>query len=74
MFERVMAAREPLRRHANRTPVVTSRALNRWVGAGVFFKCEDFQRVGAFRFRGAFNAIVQLTATEENRARGSTDP
>ncbi|NTU49105.1 MAG: pyridoxal-phosphate dependent enzyme, partial [Syntrophobacteraceae bacterium] len=67
MFERVMAAQERLRGHANRTPVMTSRTLNQWVGAEVFFKCENLQRVGAFKFRGAFNAISQLTAEEKGR-------
>lgn len=67
MFERVTAAQERLRGHANRTPVMTSRTLNQWVGAEVFFKCENFQRVGAFKFRGALNAIAQLTPEEKWR-------
>jgi threonine dehydratase len=61
MFERVKAARERLRGYANVTPVMTSRTLNELVGMEVFLKCENFQRVGAFKFRGAFNAISQLT-------------
>lgn len=44
----------------NRTPVITSRTLNRQSGCRVFLKCENFQRVGAFKFRGAYNAISQL--------------
>jgi threonine dehydratase len=68
MFERVKAARERLRGHANVTPVMTSRFLNESVGAEVFLKCENFQRVGAFKFRGAFNTISQLT--DEQRDRG----
>ncbi|MCA9981396.1 MAG: pyridoxal-phosphate dependent enzyme, partial [Anaerolineales bacterium] len=46
---------------ANLTPVMTSRTLNEQTGAHVFCKCENFQRVGAFKFRGAYNAISQLT-------------
>ena len=61
MFERVKAARERLQGYANITPVMTSRFLNQSVGAEVFLKCENFQRVGAFKFRGAFNTISQLT-------------
>jgi threonine dehydratase len=61
MFERIKAARERLRGYANVTPIMTSRTLNNSVGAEVFLKCENFQRVGAFKFRGAFNAISQLT-------------
>jgi threonine dehydratase len=68
MFEKVKAAKERLRGHANVTPVMTSRTLNRRVGAEVFLKCENYQRVGAFKFRGAFNAISQLS--DDKKARG----
>ncbi|MGD2049538.1 MAG: pyridoxal-phosphate dependent enzyme [Chloroflexota bacterium] len=53
---------------ANRTPVMTSRTLNGRVGGQVYLKCENFQRVGAFKFRGAYHAISQLS--EERRAAG----
>ncbi|RDU98780.1 threo-3-hydroxy-L-aspartate ammonia-lyase [Trinickia dinghuensis] len=46
---------------ANRTPVQTSRTLNEIVGADVFIKCENFQRMGAFKFRGAFNALSKFS-------------
>ncbi len=49
---------------ANRTPVMTSRTLNSRCGCRVFLKCENFQRVGAFKFRGAFNAVAQLKPDE----------
>ena len=54
---------------ANRTPVVTSRGVDRRVGVGtrVFFKCENFQRGGAFKFRGAYNRLVALTPEERTR-------
>lgn len=67
MFERVKAARERLRGYANITPVMTSRILNELVGMEVFLKCENFQRVGAFKFRGAFNTISQLTDQQKER-------
>ena len=51
----------------HRTPVLTSRYFNRRVGAELFFKCENFQRVGAFKFRGACNAIAALSAEEGGR-------
>ncbi|MBA2448068.1 MAG: pyridoxal-phosphate dependent enzyme [Chloroflexi bacterium] len=59
-----------LRGVANRTPVVTSRSVDRRVGVGtrVFFKCENLQRGGAFKFRGAYNRLAALTPDE--RARG----
>ncbi len=56
----VAAAASRLAGVANRTPVATSRTLNSLVGQEVYFKCENFQRVGAFKFRGAYNAISQL--------------
>jgi threonine dehydratase len=68
MFGRIEAARERLRGWAAVTPVQTSRTLNRMVGADVFLKCENFQRVGAFKFRGAYNAVSLLS--EEEKARG----
>lgn len=46
---------------ANRTPVMTSRTLDERIGGHVFLKCENFQRVGAFKFRGAYHAISQLS-------------
>lgn len=49
----------------NKTPVMTSRTLNERVGCEVFLKCENFQRVGAFKFRGAYNAISQLSPTQK---------
>lgn len=53
---------------AHRTPVVTSRLLDERLGASVFLKCENLQRMGAFKFRGAYNALAQLTP--EQRAAG----
>jgi threo-3-hydroxy-L-aspartate ammonia-lyase len=64
----VQAAVRRLEGHAYRTPVMTSRAVDESLGATVFFKCENFQRVGAFKFRGAFNALSSLPAAA--RARG----
>ncbi|HEY0019994.1 MAG TPA: threo-3-hydroxy-L-aspartate ammonia-lyase [Longimicrobium sp.] len=64
----VRAAAELLRGVAHRTPVMTSRTLDERLGATVFFKCENLQRGGAFKFRGAYNAVSRLT--DEERARG----
>ncbi|MEU4390344.1 threo-3-hydroxy-L-aspartate ammonia-lyase [Kribbella sp. NPDC023855] len=57
----VQAAAERIAGVAHRTPVLTSRTLNERVGAEVFLKAENFQRIGAFKFRGAFNAISRLS-------------
>jgi threonine dehydratase len=64
----VAAASARLLGHAHRTPVMTSRTVDERTGAQVFFKCENFQRMGAFKFRGAFNALAQLS--DEARRRG----
>ncbi|MCC5822426.1 MAG: pyridoxal-phosphate dependent enzyme [Planctomycetes bacterium] len=62
-IDHVRAAAERLRGVANRTPAVTSRTVDRLTGAEVVFKCENLQRVGAFKFRGAYNAVTQLPET-----------
>jgi len=67
LFRRVTDATERLRGVAHVTPVVTSRWLDERLGAAVFLKCESFQRIGAFKFRGAYNAISRLSADERRR-------
>ena len=67
-FEDVAAAHERIRAQARRTPVLTSATIDARTGASVHFKCENLQRMGAFKFRGAFNALSQLTP--EARRRG----
>lgn len=64
----ITAASDHLMGIAHRTPVLSSRTLDERLGARVFLKCENLQRMGAFKFRGAYNRLVQLSATE--RARG----
>jgi threonine dehydratase len=64
----VRAARERIAPHVHRTPVLTSRSIDERLGCRVFFKCEIFQRVGAFKARGAFSRLTLLTP--EERARG----
>jgi len=59
-FADVVAAAERLRGRAHRTPVLRSATADARSGASLFFKCENFQRMGAFKFRGAFNAIAKL--------------
>ena len=64
-FSDVQSAAQQITGVANRTPVVTSRTFNERVGYQVFFKCENLQRVGAFKFRGAYNALSRLNETEK---------
>ncbi len=59
-FDDVARAAERLRGVAHRTPVITSRTLDERTGARVFLKAENFQRMGAFKFRGAYNRLAQL--------------
>jgi threonine dehydratase len=63
----IRMAAERIRPFAHRTPVVTCASLDRAVGAQVFLKCENLQRVGAFKFRGACNAVFSLTDQEAAR-------
>jgi len=63
----VAAAAERLAGHAHRTPAMTSHTVDERTGAEVFFKCENLQRMGAFKFRGAYNAMSRLSADERER-------
>jgi threonine dehydratase len=66
-FADVRAAAELLRGVAHRTPVLQSRTLDRRCGAQIFVKCENLQRMGAFKFRGAYNFLSSLSAGERGR-------
>lgn len=65
VYDDVVAAAQRIEGHANRTPVMTSRTVNEEFGAEVFFKCENYQRMGAFKFRGAMNALAQFTPAQK---------
>ncbi|MBK8070625.1 MAG: threo-3-hydroxy-L-aspartate ammonia-lyase [Ramlibacter sp.] len=64
-FADVQSAASRLRGHAHRTPVLRSATADARLGAQLFFKCENFQRMGAFKFRGAFNALSQFTPQQK---------
>ncbi|MBU9452725.1 threo-3-hydroxy-L-aspartate ammonia-lyase [Burkholderia multivorans] len=66
-FDDVAAAAARIAGHAHRTPVMTSRTVDDALGAQVFFKCENLQRMGAFKFRGAFNALSRFDAEQRRR-------
>jgi threonine dehydratase len=66
-LEDLLAAAERIRHHVHRTPVATSRTLERELGAQVFFKCENLQKVGAFKARGATNAVLALDPQAASR-------
>jgi threo-3-hydroxy-L-aspartate ammonia-lyase len=63
-YDDVAAAAMRLAGHAHRTPVLTSRTIDDELDASVYFKCENFQRMGAFKFRGAFNALSCFDAAQ----------
>ena len=67
-FDDILAAAERLQGQVHRTPIAHGRSLDAAAGMGVWLKCEQFQRAGAFKFRGAYNKIATLPA--EQRARG----
>jgi threonine dehydratase len=66
-YENVKAAARTLEGIARRTPVLTSRLVDAAVGAQVHFKCENFQRAGAFKFRGAYNALSRFSDAQKRR-------
>ena len=66
-FDDVARAHERIKGKAHRTPVLSSATVDALTGARVFFKPENLQRMGAFKFRGAYNALSQLTAEEKRR-------
>ena len=63
-YQDVVAASERIAGVAHRTPVLTSRTANEELGAHVFFKCENMQRMGAFKFRGGYNALAKFDAAQ----------
>jgi threonine dehydratase len=66
-FDDIEAAHARLRGVAHRTPALSSRSVDAATGAKVRFKCENLQRMGAFKFRGAYNALAQLTEDQKRR-------
>ena len=65
--EAILASHQRIQPYIHRTPVLSSQGINTMVGAKLFFKCENFQKMGAFKMRGATNAILQLTQEQRNR-------
>ncbi|HEY5510585.1 MAG TPA: pyridoxal-phosphate dependent enzyme, partial [Prolixibacteraceae bacterium] len=63
-FEDIRTAHELIKPYIHQTPVLTSKSINALMGCELFFKCENFQKVGAFKFRGATNAVFSLSDAE----------
>ena len=66
-FEDIQKAHQRIAPFIHRTPVLTSTTINRMCGGEIFFKCENFQKAGAFKIRGACNAVFSLTDEEAKR-------
>ena len=64
IFADIEKAHDRIRPFIHKTPVLTSQSINQIVGAELYFKCENFQKVGAFKFRGACNSVFSLTPEE----------
>ena len=60
VFDNILEAYERIKHQVKHTPVLTSQSINDILGCSIFFKCENFQKVGAFKFRGASNAVLSL--------------
>jgi len=71
VFEDVLKAHDLIRKYIHRTPVLTSRSINQITGAEIFFKCENLQKTGAFKFRGACNAIFSLNEKDAQKGVGT---
>jgi threonine dehydratase len=67
VYADVEKAHQIVRKYAHRTPVLTSAGINKMVGGELFFKCENLQKVGAFKFRGACNAVFSLSEEEAQK-------
>lgn len=70
-FSDIQAAHELIKPFIHRTPVMTSQSINSLMGCELFFKCENFQKVGAFKFRGATNAVFSLSEQEAESGVGT---
>lgn len=68
MIDQILEAAHRLQGNAQVTPMMTSSTLDKYLGANIIFKCENFQKIGAFKFRGAYNAITQIS--QEERSQG----
>ena len=66
-FDEIRFAAERINPHIHKTPVLNSHTLNRICDADLYFKCENFQRMGAFKMRGAMNAVLQLSISEREK-------
>jgi len=67
LVDNIEKAYKRIQNVVNNTPVMTSRTLNKLTAGEIFLKCENFQRMGAFKFRGAYNTLSQLTSEERNK-------
>ena len=65
--KKIVTAHQKISGIVHRTPVMTNQSINEIIGCEIFFKCENFQKVGAFKYRGASNAVLSLTEEEKRK-------
>jgi threonine dehydratase len=65
--QNLLEAHKLVKRHVHHTPIMSSKSINALLGCKIFFKCENFQKVGAFKFRGAVNAVFSLNKSDVAR-------
>ena len=65
--ERLVQVHKRIQPYIHQTPVLTSRLINEIADCSIFFKCENFQKMGAFKMRGAINAILQLSEKDKQK-------
>jgi len=66
-FNDLIEAQKRITQYVHKTPVFTSETFDNWTGAKLFFKAENFQKGGAFKFRGACNTVLSLSDEEKKR-------
>ncbi|QJD80093.1 threonine ammonia-lyase [Spirosoma rhododendri] len=67
-LDTILAAHDRIRPHIHHTPVLTNHTIDEQTGASLFFKCENFQKIGAFKARGGLNAVLQVADSREGKA------
>jgi threonine dehydratase len=67
-LDTIIQTHKRIKPYIHRTPILTNQTINELVGASIFFKCENFQKIGAFKARGGLNAILQIVANKEGKA------
>jgi len=66
-FPDIQAAHDRIKPHIHRTPVLTNKSIDEIAGCSIYFKCENFQKIGAFKIRGGMNAVLSLPGEKRKK-------